>query len=266
MSNFKREDRYAVIKYSQLTEKQLGFLKNCIHGEGIPTVKAVVVESDWPEYEPVWKMIEDRVTGAPVEGGKAEYDEMAKDMTNDIKISRELAERLARVYPSNITDTATLLTVRAQSMGALEELRALLAAPVVESQEPVAIVTSVISRKNKLFEIDILNNKSLTIGDKLYTAPVVECQESVDAETRIVPLSLLAAACSAIDQKRDAPKVLSELRRHTLGDLAKPASVAVVLPERPYASEDDQQNMTDYEIGLGHGACEMWDKVKELNQ
>ncbi|MNW20641.1 hypothetical protein D3C71_2211230 [compost metagenome] len=27
-----------------------------------------------------------------------------------------------------------------------------------------------ISRKNKLFEIDILNNSSLTIGDKLYTS------------------------------------------------------------------------------------------------
>ena len=90
MSTFKREDRYAVIKYSQLTEKQLGFLKDCIYGEGIPTVEAVVIESDWPEYEPVWKMIEDRVIGAPVKGGKAEYDEMAKAMTNDIKISREL--------------------------------------------------------------------------------------------------------------------------------------------------------------------------------
>ena len=80
MSNFKREVRYTVIKHSQLTDAQIGFLKNCIHGEGIPTVEAVVVESDWPEFEPVWKMIEDRVAGAPVEGGKAEYDAMAKTL------------------------------------------------------------------------------------------------------------------------------------------------------------------------------------------
>lgn len=31
---------------------------------GAPPLKCVVVESDWPEYEPVWKMISDRVDGA----------------------------------------------------------------------------------------------------------------------------------------------------------------------------------------------------------
>lgn len=46
MTEFKREERYAVIKYSQLTEAQIGFLKDCIYGEGIPTVECVVVESD----------------------------------------------------------------------------------------------------------------------------------------------------------------------------------------------------------------------------
>lgn len=80
MSTFKREDRYAVIKYSQLTDAQIGHLKDCIHGEGIPTVECVVIESDWPEYEPVWQMIEGRATSAPVEGGKSEYDAMAKDL------------------------------------------------------------------------------------------------------------------------------------------------------------------------------------------
>lgn len=65
MTDFQRENRYSVIKHSQLTETQIGFLKNCIHGEGIPTVKAVVVESDWPEYELVWQMIEARVVGEP---------------------------------------------------------------------------------------------------------------------------------------------------------------------------------------------------------
>lgn len=63
MSSFKREVRYTVIKHSQLTDAQIGFLKNCIHGEGIPTVEAVVVESDWPEYEPVWSLLERRAAG-----------------------------------------------------------------------------------------------------------------------------------------------------------------------------------------------------------
>jgi len=83
MSEFKREVRYTVIKHNQLTESQMQYLKNCIFGEGIPTVEAVVVESDWPEFEPVWKMIEDRVSGAPVEGGKAEYDALAQAMTTN---------------------------------------------------------------------------------------------------------------------------------------------------------------------------------------
>lgn len=63
MSEFKREIRYTVIKHSQLTESQMQYLKGCIFGEGIPTVKAVVVEADWPEYEPVWSLLERRAKG-----------------------------------------------------------------------------------------------------------------------------------------------------------------------------------------------------------
>lgn len=98
MSEFKREVRYTVIKHNQLTESQMQYLKNCIFGEGIPTVEAVVVESDWPEFEPVWKMIEDRVSGAPVKGGKAEYDALAQAMTTNQTIDgvpRELLERIS---------------------------------------------------------------------------------------------------------------------------------------------------------------------------
>lgn len=32
--------------------------------EGKDPLECVVVESDWPEYEPTWKAIEDRVDGA----------------------------------------------------------------------------------------------------------------------------------------------------------------------------------------------------------
>ena len=38
-----------------------------------------------------------------------------------------------------------------------------------------------------------------------------------------IPRGLIGAACSAIDKKRDAPKVLAELRRYTFGDLSRPA-------------------------------------------
>lgn len=60
MKEFKREERYTVIKNNQLTDKQVQYLKVCIFGEGIPTVECVVIESDWPEYEPVWGMLKTR--------------------------------------------------------------------------------------------------------------------------------------------------------------------------------------------------------------
>lgn len=40
-------------------------------------------------------------------------------------------------------------------------------------------------------------------------------------------------------------------------------ALVVCLPGRPYASEADQEQMTDYEIGIGHGGCEQWDKIRE---
>jgi hypothetical protein len=65
---FVREDRYLVIKYADLNkvpaEYRLPFLEylDDVNAE-LPHREFVVVESDWPEYEPVWKMIEDRVAG-----------------------------------------------------------------------------------------------------------------------------------------------------------------------------------------------------------
>lgn len=49
----------------------------------------------------------------------------------------------------------------------------------------------------------------------VYAAPL-----SGDGEHISVPRSLIGAACSAIDSKRVAPKVLAELRRYTTGDLS----------------------------------------------
>lgn len=72
---FKRELRYYVIKYKDaekyLTveqQQQLSRIRDDIaYGreqlDDKPELLAVVVESDWPEYEPVWKMIEARMTG-----------------------------------------------------------------------------------------------------------------------------------------------------------------------------------------------------------
>ena len=76
MSNeFTREDRYIVFKLSDveryLTDADrahLAMMKNEIDAgrncANKPPFKGLIVESDWPEYEPTWKAIEARVTGA----------------------------------------------------------------------------------------------------------------------------------------------------------------------------------------------------------
>lgn len=75
---FQKEQRYIVIKLSDLeeTKKRLTatqfetFEHVCtavaavrVHGLKKQPLECVVVESDWPEYGPTWKAIEDRVNG-----------------------------------------------------------------------------------------------------------------------------------------------------------------------------------------------------------
>ena len=75
MSEFKREDRYLVVKYSDIDKASAGirqgFMRNSrwLHSSmferGAPARCFLVIESDWPEYEFAWSMIEDRVLGKP---------------------------------------------------------------------------------------------------------------------------------------------------------------------------------------------------------
>ncbi len=73
----KREDRYIVLKLTDVTEclseAPMGMLSGICdlvakHREaaGKRPLRTVVVESDWPEYEPVWGMLERRVDGAMI--------------------------------------------------------------------------------------------------------------------------------------------------------------------------------------------------------
>jgi len=73
---FKREDRYIVIKRSDLSAtpvyRQVELLLALEKlSDDLPSRECVVIESDWPEYEPVWQMIEDRMTGKTAELDRA---------------------------------------------------------------------------------------------------------------------------------------------------------------------------------------------------
>lgn len=61
MSKFTREWRYIVVKRKHITAEQEYQLMELINSFDLPDLKAAVVESDWPEYEVVWNMIENRV-------------------------------------------------------------------------------------------------------------------------------------------------------------------------------------------------------------
>lgn len=71
MSKFYRESRYTVIKAKDaakyLTRSQRTALRDIEfslaigrHGDNKLPLTAVVLEADWPEYEKVWAMIEER--------------------------------------------------------------------------------------------------------------------------------------------------------------------------------------------------------------
>ena len=58
---FRREWRYIVVKRKHITAEQEIALMEIINSFNLPELECAVVESDWPEYEPVWRMIENRV-------------------------------------------------------------------------------------------------------------------------------------------------------------------------------------------------------------
>ena len=63
-----REDRYFIVKYkdfAKLADDLYDKFSNVLNElrDYLPNRKYVVVESDWPEYEIVWNMIEKRMSG-----------------------------------------------------------------------------------------------------------------------------------------------------------------------------------------------------------
>jgi hypothetical protein len=64
---FQREERYVVVKLKHMSPSQFKDYVDFLTFNQIPTVECAVVESDWPEYEPVWKMIQERVEAEEAE-------------------------------------------------------------------------------------------------------------------------------------------------------------------------------------------------------
>ncbi|NIE73053.1 hypothetical protein F3J45_01045 [Pantoea sp. Ap-967] len=68
---FQREDRYIVVKRSDLAKVPVAYrsalVEPLFHLQAhLPQRECLVIESDWPEYDPAWAAIQARVTGEPV--------------------------------------------------------------------------------------------------------------------------------------------------------------------------------------------------------
>lgn len=57
------EERYVVIKLSKLSDDQRDQLFYTLGVENISTVDCVVIEEDWPEYDPTVNLLWERISG-----------------------------------------------------------------------------------------------------------------------------------------------------------------------------------------------------------
>ena len=112
-TEFKREDRYTVFKLSDVERyltnadrAHLAMMKNEIDAgrdcANKPPFKGLIVESDWPEYEPTWKAIEARVTGAQPAPSFADAYQGAREEVAIWKRRALEAEALTRKFIAEI--------------------------------------------------------------------------------------------------------------------------------------------------------------------
>ena len=102
-NEFTREERYIVFKLSDLGNSLKGDEIRKLAREyaehrkqlGKKPLDCVVVESDWPEYEPTWKAIEARVTGAQSVPEESAIQTAARVM--NIELIRERDELRAKI-------------------------------------------------------------------------------------------------------------------------------------------------------------------------
>lgn len=105
---FEREERYAVFKFSDMDEAQMRILQDTICR--LPRRECVVVESDWPEYEPTWKAIEKRASCVACSGSGNErvmgsgnteivYDcSICSDRPSEYQADKAIQQRLSEIY------------------------------------------------------------------------------------------------------------------------------------------------------------------------
>ena len=115
---FEREDRYIVIKRKHLSEEQATAIDQTLEMYDVAQVPlAVVVEGDWPEYEPVWRMIEARVAGKDT--SEIAQSDMSRPETLEALVE---ARRIASLIMSGIEDAQCRRTASESTAALIEHL------------------------------------------------------------------------------------------------------------------------------------------------
>ncbi|MDW3712896.1 hypothetical protein [Pseudomonas sp. 2023EL-01195] len=130
---FQRENRYIVIKRKDLDAAAAEGAVDAsfaevldIVSDSLPTRECLVIERDWPEYEPAWRMIQARVEGATLSPAHVEDEEEVEVVGHlllcapfsseelgdiDVEWDFKVAERLQRELAINDDVSLPLMTV-----------------------------------------------------------------------------------------------------------------------------------------------------------
>lgn len=99
MNKFQRENRYIVIKRTDLKKVPITYRRQLVDPmfallAHLPNRSFVVVESDWPEFEPVWRMIEARVSGVALPDPATELAQVKGELASRLETTVRTCELL----------------------------------------------------------------------------------------------------------------------------------------------------------------------------
>lgn len=109
MSDFKREERYIVVKLKDIDQEETEALHEFIQSWQIPTRECVVVEPDWPNYEDTWRAVEQVAKDdyqspyAITEQQQARIDMLEEVKAEGQRYTVELEQRIAELEKENQT-------------------------------------------------------------------------------------------------------------------------------------------------------------------
>lgn len=165
---FQREDRYIVIKRKDLEKAPFGDRVDFQEAldvlvEHLPERKFLVIESDWPEYEPTWAAIQARMTGQGAQAGdeRAAFEAWFTEKSKTLPLLRgESVLRYHKGEGQYVSDWALFGHMAWEARAALATQSA--------AGEPIG--------KVELFGINMTyvewrERKMPPLGTELYTAP-----------------------------------------------------------------------------------------------